>query len=190
MGSAGYHKALATNRMLRENGTWRTWTTGLTKGTDERIAAIVRKNTGRKRSPEARARMRASRIAYMKRASALGSFGHTHAVQLNGRIVVLKSSYELNALHMLQRDPTVVSIEYEPFALPCPSGIAYVPDFLITRVDGSRSLIEVKSVWYVGDSRFPEKAAAGIAHAEACGMTYEVWTERTHPGLAERQRRR
>jgi len=58
----------------------------------------------------------------------------------------VRSSFEKRYVEILERDPTVLSYEYEPLYV-LPDGRHILPDFLVRYRDGKQELVEVKAKW-------------------------------------------
>lgn len=90
----------------------------------------------------------------------------------------VRSSYEQQAIALLENDPNVLSYEYEPRFVS--GGRHFVPDFLVRYKTGV-VLIEVKSRWVLG---LPEnhsivcrlRVARDYALSE--GWEFQIWSER------------
>lgn len=129
------------NGMFGKPGTMtgkKAWNNGLTLETDERL-----RSAGEKIS--------AIIADKLVKGEWKHSFGykseHYIGVKNGRREIYLRSSYESAYVRILDLDQSVVSWEYEPMRLPYMfegSVHNYVPDFLVTYVDGSQSLVEVK----------------------------------------------
>ena len=92
----------------------------------------------------------------------------------------VRSSYEVAAVSRLEADGGVAGYEYERrFVLP--DGRWVLPDFLVTRTDGSRLLIEVKSAWVFG-LPYSHKVRCRLLESKRLasenGWAFEVWTEK------------
>lgn len=94
-----------------------------------------------------------------------------------------RSGWELVLMQRLDADPTVAAYLYEGVEVPYVSNQKtgkvrhYWPDFLVTRIDGTRELIEVKPARKVGQSTVKKKLVAGQAWATAHGVAWVVLTE-------------
>lgn len=115
-----------------------------------------------------------------------GKFDGHHAVsghffsEKNNKEVHYRSSYELVAYEILEQLSVVRSYEVEPF------GIQYeyrkskhytIPDILVTYMDGSKELIEVKPSFKLRRTKERAKLRAMKEHAESEGWDFSVWTE-------------
>lgn len=58
-----------------------------------------------------------------------------------------RSSYELTMMQRFDADESIIDWQYEPFSIPYEldgTQRRYIPDFLVTYVDGKKALIEIK----------------------------------------------
>lgn len=100
-----------------------------------------------------------------------------------------RSGWEEKLMQHLDADPTVVSYLYEGVEVPYVSNVRsgrvrnYWPDFLVTRTDGSRQLIEVKPSRRLPQANVQKKLKAAEVWCRANGATLEVITERELKGL-------
>lgn len=84
----------------------------------------------------------------------------------------------------LDGDPSVVAYVYEPFKLPYVSNVrsgrlrGYIPDLLVTRVDGSRELVEIKPLRKVDHVTVQKKLKGAQVWCSVHGVTLVVITER------------
>lgn len=82
---------------------------------------------------------------------------------------------------MLDSDTAVVSWEHEPLRIPYMhegSLRNYVPDFLITHVDGRKILVEVKPDSLAMTPQNVAKLAAAVSWCESNGIELSVVTEK------------
>lgn len=74
-----------------------------------------------------------------------------------------KSTWETKYVEKLENDPTVTEFKYEPMRIPYAYDglmLYYIPDFLVTYVDGHRELIEIKPERLCSMGKNPAKIAA------------------------------
>jgi hypothetical protein len=92
-----------------------------------------------------------------------------------------RSSYELHVFKLLDKMPMVESYEYEPFAIPYRRNYddkaSYYPDILIKYIDGSKKLVEIKSLYNLYDEVNDKKFKAARKFCNKVGIVFEVWTE-------------
>lgn len=163
----------------------------LKKATSERMTALWKDDDYRSnllkfhRSPEERLRRSKLQIARLQRNPqkwTRGNGSYVTVTKCTGkRKVWVRSSYEKAAVRILEQDPLVVSYEYEA-RITLPSGKWILPDFLITYVDGSRVLVEVKAAWVLKlKPDHPQRIRLKLAREAALkkGFGFEIWTENT-----------
>lgn len=146
------------------------WNRGLTAKTDERLA-----QTGQKISE-----IIADKIVRGEWNHQPGFEGSHFESRKCGCTFYCRSSYERRYLEILERDAAVLSYDVEPFRIPyihegCVRN--YVPDVLVSRVDGSFELVEVKPVALLNAGANADKADAAREWCERNGVTYVVVTE-------------
>lgn len=90
--------------------------------------------------------------------------------------VIVRSSYEAKTIKILESDPNVSSYIYEPIYKVGENTI--IPDFLVTYKDGSRTLIEVKSHWALGQEKVIKRLSLSEKLATENGWGYQTWTEK------------
>lgn len=105
----------------------------------------------------------------------------------NQKPIFYRSSYERIALEILVSKSEVVSIKSESLRLPYQDKFGvnrvYIPDFLVSLVNGSQILIEVKPNRCIEEDRRIEnsdvqsKLQAGIGWADENQAIFCVWTE-------------
>lgn len=149
------------------------WNVGLTKLTDERLAAV-----GRKISEVISDKIIAGEWNHQPGFNS----GHFTSAK-SGRTMYYRSSYELRAMEILEADPDVRAFKAEPFSIIY-TGLdglqhRYHPDILVEMVDGSQRLIEVKPSSLVNEATNVIKKHAGQRFCADNGLTLEVWTETT-----------
>lgn len=100
-----------------------------------------------------------------------------------------RSGWELSYMQHMDADPLVLSYLYEGVRIPYVSNVrtgkqrGYLPDFLVTRADGSRLLIEVKPSRKLCHATVQKKLKAAAAWCSDHGVALEVITERELKGL-------
>lgn len=95
-------------------------------------------------------------------------------------VIYYQSSYEQKAFEVLDGDASVVSYERAHIAIPYEVDGElhhYVPDILVTYIDETKKIIEVKPKSMVDRIENQRKAVAGILYAADHGMAYKIWTE-------------
>jgi len=107
--------------------------------------------------------------------------GHFTSIK-NKKEMFYRSSYELVAFKLLEKDLNVETFEDEPFRIPYKTKDDitrhYIPDILITYVNGSKELIEVKPQCFVNEESVKLKIQAGLDYCLANDMIFNVWTEK------------
>lgn len=92
----------------------------------------------------------------------------------------VRSSYEVAAVALLERDESVLSYEYER-RIETGDGKWILIDFVIARRDGSILAVEVKAAWVLTHPG-AEKERARLDQARSLatqnGWSFEVWTEK------------
>lgn len=147
------------------------WTFGKTKSTDERVAKM-----GRKVSKAISDKIVA------------GEWNHQHGFasghftsQKSGRVMFYRSSYELKALEILDRDQHVKDFRTEPFSIEYKGldGLQhrYHPDILVEMIDGTEKLIEVKPSSLITMKANQLKESAGQKFCEKNNLIFETWSE-------------
>lgn len=86
-----------------------------------------------------------------------------------------RSSYELRFLQLIDTDLNVVQLQYEEVVIPYGSYQHYVPDYLVTLVDGRRFMVEIKPESLL--SYCEEKFEAAKSWCSRNGYTFLVLTE-------------
>ena len=90
----------------------------------------------------------------------------------------VRSSFEVAAVALLDKDPLVSQFVYEPVFNY--EGRKCLPDFLVTYLDNSQKLIEVKASWRLD---IPKEHPWGFdpniyqSIADENGIPFEIWTE-------------
>lgn len=95
-------------------------------------------------------------------------------------LFTVRSSYEKRAVEILDSRADVVSFEYERVLIRDKRRI--LPDFIVSWLDGTTTLIEVKSVWELQNPKTKAKAQARLDLARVIaserGLSFLVWTEK------------
>jgi len=97
-----------------------------------------------------------------------------------GEEVYCRSSYEREAVNMLNSFEDVAIVKTEALRIPYKvNGVRhyYLPDFLVSTMDGGLFLIEVKPEYEIEERINQVKFEAGIRYARKHNMTYLIWTE-------------
>ena len=149
------------------------WSKGLTKETDPRLRAL-----GEKISI-----IVADKIVSGTWSPPTTGFKGEHYVgQKNGGAeAYLRSSYESTYARMLDADSNVVAWDHEPLRIPYVyegSIRNYVPDFLVTHVDGRKTLVEVKPDSLAGTAPNLAKLNAAASWCELNGIELTIVTEK------------
>ena len=164
-GQFGLGKEQARNKVPR-------WHTGKTKESDPRLRAL-----GEKISIIVADKM----VSGSWSPPTTGFKGEHYVGKKNGaEKVYLRSSYESRYARMIDEDPKVVSWEYEPLRIPYMfegSVRNYVPDFLVTHVDGEKILVEVKPDSLVETPANIAKLSAAASWCELNGVELVIVTE-------------
>lgn len=95
-----------------------------------------------------------------------------------GEIIFYRSSWELKYAQLLDEDTTVLSWEYEPFAIKYIIGKKqrnYVPDFLVSYTDGTKELVEVKPFALEGTNVNRAKRLSALELCNKNGWSYASW---------------
>lgn len=96
-----------------------------------------------------------------------------------------RSSWEKEVCKFLDADPNVLEYGYECVSIPYISNLRtkkvrlYFPDFLVTYVNGTKKLIEVKRKDKLNDPKVLKKAEAAREWSKKQGIEYEFWTNQT-----------
>jgi hypothetical protein len=92
----------------------------------------------------------------------------------------VRSSYEVAAVTLLERDESVRAYEYER-RIETGDGKWILIDFVISRGDGSTLAVEVKAAWvltYPGAEKERARLDQARSIATQSGWSFEVWTEK------------
>jgi len=147
------------------------WTKGLTKHTDERL-----KKLGEKLSA-----IIADKIVKGEWKHNTGFKGEHYVGVKNGGVeTYLRSSYESKYARFLDSDENVSFWAHEPFRIPYffdGSVHNYVPDFLVTFLDGSKKLVEVKPAVLTETPVNTAKSSAARSWCETNGVVFTIVSE-------------
>jgi len=94
-----------------------------------------------------------------------------------------RSAWELGYMQMLDDDLSVLAYEYEPFAIEYVSNVKtkrirrYFPDFLITKTDDSKVLVEIKPLKRLSTAKVVKKLMAAKAWCAQNNLVFLVITE-------------
>ncbi len=98
----------------------------------------------------------------------------------NNKNLFYRSSYELKAFEILEKDNTVLSFEYEPFKIEYRFNNKlknYLVDILVNYKDGSSELIEVKPNWQLNELSVIAKKEALASFAKTNNYKWSIWCE-------------
>ena len=93
--------------------------------------------------------------------------------------VRVRSSYEAAAIRVLEKDPSVLSYEYEAI-LRLESGKCILPDFLVRYASGT-TLLEIKAAWATrlpADHKVSLRLDESKRYAQQHGWEFAIWTEK------------
>jgi len=96
----------------------------------------------------------------------------------NQKNLFYRSFCELKTYEALEQDFSVLKYEVEPFRIPYQwkNGLHYyIPDILVTYLDGSQEIIEVKPEYKLKDKYTICKLKAGEKYALEKGLQFTVW---------------
>ena len=100
----------------------------------------------------------------------------------NQKEIYYRSSYELKAYQLLEEMVDVESYIPEPFSIPYVNSDDitknYVPDILITYIDNSKELIEIKPEGRIKEEINLLKAEAARQYCKENEMIFNIWTEK------------
>lgn len=137
---------------------------------------------GRTHTEETRAKMSEAKARLIMSGQFRPHAGHKKGYYTStrtGKECFFRSSWEEALMKHLDVDPTVMTWEYESFRISYTYNDNlrwHVPDFLITRADGTSQLLEVKPKEFVESERVKLKAEACLAWCAQNGVTYQVVT--------------
>lgn len=97
-----------------------------------------------------------------------------------------RSGWEKQVSLMFDIDPEIINVEYETLRIPYISNVRtgkvkiYLPDFLITYLDGSKKIIEIKRDDRVNTKvvKLKEAAAIKFINGNMYNTIYEIWTKK------------
>ena len=98
---------------------------------------------------------------------------------VSGHKLWVRSSYEKEAVLVLDADPAVLYYQYEE-RFESPDGAVFLPDFVVERVDGTW-LIEVKASWVLRlaeDHPVTLRLKTSRDEAQRRGWKFHIWTEK------------
>jgi len=155
------------------------WNKNLTKETDERVAKYsvprsleVRANIAMDSSKRVMEGTLGSNKCYKRGRIALERLGIE---------VYYHSSYELEALLQLDNCPIVSEVSRDSIRIRYDkedgSVHYYVPDLLITTIDGSNYVVEIKPICFVDTTENKIKFEAARRYVARHNMVFLVWTE-------------
>ena len=104
--------------------------------------------------------------------------------------VYYRSMFELNAIVFLERDDNVISYSVEPYRIEytCEGKTRnYVIDYMIEYQDGRKVLVEIKPSCHTTNPINIAKFDAASRFSSGLGMSFEIWTEKTHPFLSNKK---
>lgn len=147
------------------------WSKGLTKETDERVRLLSEKNSV----------IMAEKLIRGEWKHNTGFKGEHYTGLKNGPVeVYLRSSYESTYARILDSDENVASWTHEPFRIPYffdGSVHNYVPDFLVTFLDGSKKLVEVKPAVLTETPVNAAKSSAARVWCETNDVEFTIVSE-------------
>lgn len=175
--------------------------------TPERAEKISKALTGKKKSDDHKKKISENMSAYwsseanrskqsFRQAECIRNGMLTKATRVHGfyenpskssSSVYYRSLFELNAILHLEKDEKVSSYKFEPFRIEYRHDDKvryYIVDCLVEYRDGRKVLIEFKPNCHIGDAKNQAKFSAASTFALNEGMTFEVWSEKTHPFLS------
>lgn len=179
------------------------WLFGLTKETDDRVAAMGNKvsethkeqfasgirsnhkehnpNWGKTiadRTPEQLENYSKAAIKRIQLDPKIGSRAYSlkgkYISSKAGKEMSYRSSYELRLMKCFDADSNVLYYTYEELSLKLDTGKRYLPDFVIIYKDGSRKMIEAKG-WITDPELHELKCKTATQHCKENNMLYEVW---------------
>lgn len=118
-----------------------------------------------------------------KRRRRRGYFKGDYVSLKTGQTCSYRSGWELGFLWHLDMSPDVLTFEYESMKIPYVSNSRtgktrnYIPDFVVTYVDGNKFVIEIKPSRKLTQVTVLKKLAAAEQWTRAHGMTLAVLTE-------------
>jgi len=112
--------------------------------------------------------------------------GHYHTgvhVSVKGGECKYRSGWELKYMEHMDSDDKVLRFEYEQVKIPYISNVRtgkirhYYPDFLVTYVDGTQKLVEIKPKKRLDQAKVTKKLKAAEVWCREHGVTLAVLTE-------------
>jgi hypothetical protein len=104
--------------------------------------------------------------------------------------VYYRSLFELNAIIFLEGNDDVTFYSVEPYRIEYAyegKTRNYIIDYMIKYQDGRKVLVEIKPSCHTVNPINIAKFDAAIKFAIEHGMTFETWTEKTHPFLSNKR---
>jgi len=155
------------------------WNKGLTKETDERV---VKYSVPRSLEVRAAISEDSSRRVMEGTLGSNKNYKKGHIVlERLGIEVYYHSSYELEVLIQLDNCSIVSEVSRGSIRIQYKkednSTHYYVPDFLVSIIDGSNYIVEIKPNCFVGDEENKIKFKAAERYAAKHNMVFLVWTE-------------
>jgi len=154
------------------------------KNNPEARINLSKVNTGKKLSKETREKQSKSTIKCMQDApdKHFAYKSGFYFSKKNNKKLHYRSSYELIAYQILESLSKVKSYKVEPIKIKYFDGEINrntIPDLLITYMDGSKELIEVKAQWEI-DKRQKTRAKlqAMAQYAKLKNWLFSIWTEK------------
>lgn len=180
------------------------WLIGLTKETDERVAAMAgkvskrhkeqfasgaRSNKGERnpnygitasmRTPE-----QLDRYSKASTERILNSKSIKHKKYIKGwhnspktiKPMLFRSSLEKRMMVCLDKDTSVVSYQYESFFIKYNQNKRYIPDFLVTYTDNKKHLIETKGGQFLAEDSTQNKTQAALIYCDEKGYEYKIYS--------------
>lgn len=104
---------------------------------------------------------------------------HSFVKNRSGNDVYCASSYESRLCNLMLSDPDVADFDRAGFSVMCDEvPHRYIPDFRVTRRDGTVDIVETKSTYFRdSDPMVPFEIAACTKYCEENGMRYVFMTE-------------
>ncbi len=172
--------------------------------TPERAKKISDSLSGKKKSDAHKAKIKEQMQAYwsdednkakqsLRQAECVKNGMLTKATRVHGyfenpkkssKLVYYRSLFELNAVLYFESNADIISYEMEPYRIQYEHDEKirnYVIDCLIEYADGRKLLIELKPSCHLKDPKNLAKFNAAELFALKMNMSFEIWTEKTHP---------
>ena len=97
----------------------------------------------------------------------------------NNKQIHYRSSYELKAMEILEKDLNVYSYNYEPYSIKYRNGKrSTIIDFEIFYIDKNKKIVEVKPTRLINKWNNNEKIQAVKEYCEKNKILFEVWSEK------------